>query len=253
MKYYIHTIPKAGTYLIAQFMENMGIDNTGFHISQEEYLDTKKFSLKENSEIPSSTEKYENFISVLRRLKDNQMAFGHLPVPVMSWNFPAYYFICSYRHPKKTLLSEFIDFRFRRKDIPFVSKEEVESDQEAFILYLHNHGPIHMRIFSGLIAAATLFNGKIFSRYPAEKAIFINFDDFLNSSAPAMDIVQQFGLDTTRCERAWQEALNSETKTKATDLKIDRDAFWTEDALKALEDLDCQAFLSQARNAGLVL
>lgn len=253
MKLYIHTVPKAGTYLLAAFMENMGFDNTGYHVSQDNYLDTRKFSLDENAKTPSITNVQQYFVTLLRGLHDNQMAFGHLPVATLSWALPAYRFICAYRHPKKTLLSEFIDFRFRRLDVDFVSRDLIKDDGEAFVRYLNEHGPIHMTVFSGMLATATLFSNPVFIRYPANRAIFINFDDFLQSSGPAHAIAQHYGLDAQRVDDAWQKALATETKTNATSLKIDRDALWTAEALAAADHLDLEAYVASARAVGLDL
>jgi hypothetical protein len=253
MKLYIHTVPKAGTYLLAAFMENMGFDNTGYHVSQDNYLDTRKFSLDENAKTPSITIEQQYFVILLRGLSDNQMAFGHLPVATLSWALPRYRFICAYRHPKKTLLSEFIDFRFRRLDVDFVSRSLIKDDAEAFVHYLNKHGPTHMTVFSGMIATATLFNNPVFIRYHADRVVFINFDDFLQTSGPAHTIAQHYGLDEKRVDDAWQSALATETKTNATSLKIDRDALWSAEALAAADKLDLETYVDSARAAGLDL
>ncbi|WP_305664039.1 sulfotransferase domain-containing protein [Frigidibacter sp.] len=251
MKLYIYTIPKSGTYLLAAFMENMGFDNTGYHVSQDDYLDTKRFTFEENARTPSITSVEQYFITRLRSLHDNQMAFGHVPVPILSWALPDYRFICVYRHPRKTLLSEFIDFRFRRIDVDFVSREVIQDDREAFLRYLNEHGPIHMTVFSDMLAAATLFNNPLFRQYPSDRVIFINFDGFLHNSGPAHAIAQHYGLDTRRVDDAWQDALATETKTNATTLNLDRDAFWTAEAVAAADRLDLEAYVTSARSAGL--
>ena len=57
MKYYIYTIPKSGTYFLAELLERIGLFNTGWHIEIFDYLDTKIFDLNVNSKFPSETSK----------------------------------------------------------------------------------------------------------------------------------------------------------------------------------------------------
>jgi len=253
MKLYIHTVPKSGTYLLAAFMERLGFENTGYHVSRDDYLDTKKFALDINAKTPSVTSVDEYFVTLLRSLHENQVAFGHVPVPMLSWALPEYRFICAYRHPRTTLLSEFIDFRFRRIDVGFVSRDLIQDDREAFVRYLEEHGPVHMAVFSGMLAAATLFSNPLFSNYPSDRAIFVNFDAFLRSSGPAHAIAQHCGLDPGRADIAWHEALAAETKTDATSLILERSAFGTAEAVAAADRLDLGAYVAGARAAGLCL
>jgi hypothetical protein len=50
-KGYIYTIPKAGTYLMSEFLSQIGSNSTGWHISLNQYLDTLGF----NDEIKKQT------------------------------------------------------------------------------------------------------------------------------------------------------------------------------------------------------
>ena len=250
LKIYIHTIPKAGTYLLAEYIENLGFHNTGYHISQNNYLDTKSFNHEENAVTPSITAKNKFFIAQLRSLRKRDVAFGHLPAPLVNWLFPDMYFVCAYRNPRKTLVSEFVDFRFRRSDVRWLSKEKIAGDADAFATYLRNHGAIHMSIFSQMLAAATLFQDPIFTRYEAQKAIFVNFDDFLAGPGEARRIAEFLGVDVTMAEEARTRAISAETKTKATNLDIDRAAFWTEEAEAIYHDLQIPAYIQKAVDTG---
>ena len=253
MNIYIHTIPKAGTYLLAEYLECMGLSNSGFHVEIDRYLDTKLFITADNAKRPSATEVNKFFTQTLRELKHNEFAFGHLPAPICAWALENYKFICAYRNPRKTLLSEFLDFRYRRDDVEFVSREVIKDDHEAFVTYLRDHGPIHMSVFSEMLAVVTLFSDPLFSSYDLARVIFVNFDNFLMDSTAATAIAHHLGLDETRAEDAWKSAIAAETKTKATNLSIDRNSFWTEATEAAAASLNLEAYTDRARMLGLEL
>ena len=230
MKIYVYTIPKAGTYLLAEFLGHMGFENTGYHIDLDGYLETKALSLEVNVKTPEATRVNQSFINTLEGMPDNSVAFGHLAVPLvpfLGWKLPGFSFVCSYRHPRKTLVSEFIDFRFRRKDIEWLSFDAIADNAEAFGQYLTHHGPIHLTIFLQFVAYSTLFNDSLFQSCNLERSIFVNFDSFLHDPAEALRIANFLGCAPAIGMAAREAAFAAETKTKALDLEIDRDSLWT--------------------------
>jgi len=251
VKIYIYTIPKAGTYLLAEFLERLGFENSGFHVDLESYLDTKKLSLEVNAQTPEAARVDQFFVGTLKGMPDNSLAFGHLAVPLLGWALPRFSFVCSYRHPRKTLVSEFIDFRFRRKDVEWLSFDTIADDAEAFGQYLIHHGPIHLRIFSQFVACSTLFNDPFFQRYTPERSIFVNFDTFLKDPSESVRIAEHFGRDAATGLAAREAALAAETKTKAVDLEIDRDSLWTAENERLYEDLGVFNAVERARSTGL--
>lgn len=251
MKIYIYTIPKAGTYLLAEFLERLGFENSGFHVAQYYYLDTHALTLKVNSQTPEVARVDRFFVGTLQSMPEESVAFGHLPIPLAGWAFPSFNFIFSFRHPRKTLVSEFIDFRFRRKDIDWLNFEVIPDDRKAFSAYLRNHGPIHMSIFSDFVACSTLFNDPFFQRYTPERSIFVNFDTFLKDPSEAVRIAEHFGRDAATGLAAREAALAAETKTKAVDLEIDRDSLWTAENERLYEDLGVFNAVERARSTGL--
>lgn len=251
MKIYIYTVPKAGTYLLAEFMERMGVINTGFHLERDHYLDTKALDLKTNTKNPSASLKEGYFLAVLNSMNQGELAFGHLSVPLCAWAFPDLIFICSHRHPKKTLASEFIDFRFRRFDVEWLSPDVIPDDQDAFLDYLMHHGPIHMSIVSEMLAACALFKNPLFNNNDTRKAVFINFDSFLQSEKEAMKIIEFLNLDTSLAAKAWKEALEADTKTKAKTLEFSRKALWTDSAEQIFEELHGNEMVRMGRELGL--
>ena len=227
MKVYIYTIPKAGTYFIAEFLERLGFNNTGFHINQKRFLDTKKFGLVENARTPSLAMVEQPFMKTIRSMKDNDLAFGHFPLPLMAWLNPQFQFVCAYRHPRKTLVSEFVDFRFRRSDVPWISREKVTDDREAFTLFLEKHGANHATIFSQMLAISMLVSEPLCTMFPESKFHFLNFDRLISNSGIAVELAQSLGVWTDNIEEIHAATLLAETKTKAGDIEFDRDAIWS--------------------------
>lgn len=253
MKLFIYTVPKSGTYLLAEFMGFLGFSNTGYHVSINDFLDTRGFGFEENSKTPSVAEKEQFFSDTLLSLREGEIAFGHLPAPLVGWAFPDFKFICSYRHPEKTLLSEFVDFRFRRDDVNWLSRDECPNDIDAFAVYLRNHGPIHLSIFSEMLAVAALYREPLLNGFLRSNLIFVNFDCFLRSPVEAVRIADRFDRDPVFALQARQKALAANTKTKAVGLEVDRESFWNEETKKIYAGLKVEALVEKGRELGLDL
>ncbi len=230
MKVYIFTIPKAGTYFIAELLERLGFNNTGYHVSQKRLLDTKKLDLESNAKTPSKAMVEQNFTKTLREMKDNDLAFGHFPVPLMAWLQPQFRFVCAYRHPRKTLISEFIDFRFRRSDVKWISRDTIPDDREAFATYLVRHGENHAAIFSQMLAVSLLVAEPLCTRYPSEHFHFLNFDHLLADVEVARGLAAALGVNSIDIARVHAETLMAETKTKSSGTEVDRNSLWSDRA-----------------------
>ena len=250
MKIYIYTIPKAGTYFLADFIGRLGFSDTGFHISQKSFLDTKKFDQETNARFPSKTKEKQLFYRTLNRMADGDVAFGHFPAPLMSWMFPDFFFVCAYRHPRQTLMSEFIDFRFRRADIAWISQEAIADDRQAFCAYLIRHGQAHMAIFSQMLSVTLLLNEPLCRRFQLERMHLLNFERFLQGPEGASALAERLGVDPALAPAALAATRAAETKTKATDLQIDRAALWSDEAEDLYAALDAEAFVLRGRDLG---
>lgn len=253
MKIYIYTIPKAGTYFLADFVDRLGFNNTGYHLSRTSFLNTRKLDLKTNAEFPGQAKESQGFMKTLRNLGNGDAVFGHFPVPLMGWMFPDFRFVCAYRHPRKTLVSEFIDFRFRRKDINWISRETIADDQEAFCAYLERHGEAHMSVFSNMIAATLLRNEELCVRFPAERSYLLNFETLLKDPGEAGRLAGYLGSDPQAGMDALEATLAAETKTKATNIELDRDALWSDRAETAYETLRAEDYARRGRELGWTL
>jgi hypothetical protein len=253
MKIYIYTIPKAGTYFLADFVSRLGFNNTGWHASRGNVLNTIGFDAETNSRYPSRTVEKQPFMRTLNLMNDGDLAFGHFAVPLMGWLFPGFFYICAYRHPRETLVSEFVDFRFRRKDVGWLSQERVPDDKEAFSLFLAKHGPNHMGVFSQMLAVTLLQRERLCHAFEPERFHILNFNSLLNDPGAARALAAALGKSSEEAAAALEATKQAETKTKATDLAIDREALWSDAAEEFYHDLDAEAFVERGRQLGWAL
>lgn len=249
MKIYVNTIPKSGTYFMAEFLEGLGYRNTGLHVAYDHVLRTKDHSLRVNVETPSKTAEKCPYRDAISGLAPGDVAFGHFPVALRPLRFPDLFFVCCYRHPRKTLMSEFVDFRFRRKDVGWIAPDEIADDRAAFVTYLRHQGPVQMEKWQDLLRAAWLvrLHWPGFSR---RRYFFCNFDDMIAGEAPATRLAIALGADPSRVPAALSTALAAETKTKATDLNLDRNAFWSDEAEVAYRALGADRMVRRGRRLG---
>ena len=77
MKLYLYTLPKAGTYFMAELIGRLGYSNTGYHVERLRYLDTKSLDTKTNREMPDRAARNMACFDLMRRLRDREFAFGH--------------------------------------------------------------------------------------------------------------------------------------------------------------------------------
>jgi hypothetical protein len=251
MKIYIYTIPKAGTYLLAELVTRLGFVNTGFHVNRDRYLDTLSLDPETNARFPSRAMKKQDFLRTLGDMQPGELAFGHFPVPMMGWLLPDFVFVCAYRHPRQTLVAEFIDFRFRRQDVRWVAPAAIPDDRAAFREYLRRHGEGHMAIFSQMLGLTLLLKEPLCSRFQeGQRFHLVAFDRLRGDPAEAERLARFLRVDPARARAAHAQALAAETKTKATGLAIDRAALWSDEAEAYYAALDAEAYVRRGRELG---
>jgi len=255
MSVYIYTLPKAGTYFFAELLSNLGLNDTGYHLSRFSYLDTKAYSLEQNAATPGVAKIRKFFVPVVRKMQDNDVFFGHFALPRNLHVAPTHMkYICSYRNPEKTLVSEFIDFRFRRTDVGWLSREKVPDDFEAFELFLERHGlGPHLSIFKKIVVYHGTINHPLEDPEEREKVYFANFETVLKEPDMVRQIAEFLGISLQEgaAEAIHQKTLLAETKTKAVDLEVDRDLLWTDRARAIYAASDFPRAVSIAQEQGL--
>ncbi len=190
------------------------------------------------------------FRNTLREMPETSLAFGHFAVPLMAALFPTFRFLCCYRHPRATLVSEFIDFRFRRKGVKWILPEAIADDRDAFVTYLRRQGEAHLNIVSQMIAVTMLQADPIARRLDFHRPHMVSFDAMLDGLDEAEGIADFLGVDLARVPAALEDTRNAETKTKATELQIDRKALWSDEAEEVCRVLGVDAFVQRGRDLG---
>jgi hypothetical protein len=255
MSTYIYTQPKAGTYFIAELLSNLGFHNTGIHLSMNNFLDTKRLSLEQNIATPGLASVDKFFVPVVREIGRRDVIFGHFPLPLNRHVAPPHMkYICSYRSPERALVSEFIDFRFRRSDVLWVSHDAVADDVEAFELYLERHGlGPHLSIFKNIV----VYHGTVTHplEEPKERArvCFVHFDTLLTQPNKVRQLAAFLGVEISEqtAKVIHHKTLTVETKTKATMLDIERETLWSDRARALFRNSDFPLAIARAKEQGL--
>lgn len=246
-KVYIYTIPKAGTYLMSEFLSRLGIQNSGWHISENKYLDTKKFDDQTNKVEPSKTKVVRPYLQSFKRLPRGWHAFGHFnPLFVCAGELNKYRVIAVKRSLKEVLVSEFVDFRFRRADVHFVHRNVIPDSVKAFEVYMKVHAPIIKNIAHNFVLLERLQSDHDYVQLVgANRFHFVDFKSFLSpQTGPslALDIARHVGVQVGQEEvcSIWQQALAADNKTKSDGVSMDveRDALWSQRALELYAQLN---------------
>lgn len=252
---YIYTMPKAGTYFFATFLEALGLEDTGFHINRLVYLDTRAHPVEVNMRTPGKARVKQFFVPVVRQLAPHQVAFGHFPLPIHHEVLgKAGFYVCAYRDPRRTLVSEFIDFRFRRTDVKWILPETEADDQAAFLLYLKQQGlKGHLSVFRDMVFLRSATLSPIGPPVLKSNTIFVNFDEIRANPKAALPLVHflQVPLSESEVLECLQTALSAETKTKATEIEIDRQALWSDEAEALYANSQFPAIKAMAEELGL--
>ena len=245
---YIYTIPKAGTYLMSAFVHALGWASSGWHVAQNKVLRTLELDERTNREEPSLAMAPTNYLNSFRTLPEAQHSFGHfnpLFVPTTLLMDKEYRVLALRRHPREVLVSEFIDFRHRRRDVAWVSVAAVPDHAEAFALYLRQHGPVIRNICTQFLL---LDHVQALPDYRAlcggPRVMTLDFRAFVgdaNGPDAALAIARFLGDERGGAEIAAlrEQALAADNKTKATELALpyERQALWTSAAHEAYEAL----------------
>lgn len=251
MKLYIFTQPKAGTYFLAGLAARLGFADTGWHVSFDGYLDTRAHDLDTNVRHPSRTAAQRPAWETMQAVPDRGLLFGHCPLPLMPMAFPAFSFLCAYRHPRRALVSEFVDFRFRRRDVDWAMPEAEPDDRAAFLRYLEFQAPQHLAVLSDMLSLAGLVADPLAAAFAEDRFAFVDFERLrADPQAAAGPLSRLLCAERAAIAAAHAATLAAETKTKATDLDLDRTALWTPAAEAAYRALEADLFVAKGRALG---
>jgi hypothetical protein len=227
---YIYTLPKAGTYLLSSTLEELGLPNSGFHISFTSYLDTLAFSPEISRKLPSSTRVNSQYIKTFKQCA-GKMAFGHLsPAFLPPGIFKKTNVIASYRDPCEILISEFNDFRFIRNDVAFCSKDAEPNDAAAFTRYLERQAPVIRDIMIEMCRYLDSFSNTLYRPKYSECAPVVIDYNRLKDPDYLVSLDQLFDKLLPQSKQTFTLALASTfvkpTKTKSSGYNFDVQKLW---------------------------
>lgn len=92
--------------------------------------------------------------------------------------------------------------------------------------------------------------------YTPDKIHFINFDEVLRAEKYILNVLKNFlpnETDTKSILLAIERVKQKETKTKATNIRIDRNELWSNEAEQVYDFLGFEKFLDKAKALGMRL
>ena len=237
---YVFTIPKAGTYFLAGLMGWFGWHDSGWHVAERFVLETHGTDLATNARNPLAVRREQLHTVTLDRLPAGHLCFGHMnPMLFQQPHAGEVAVLACRRRPRDVLVSEFIDFRFRREDelVEFVSRRRIADDREAFAVYMRDHAPVIADICATLVAYRALRGTGYWTRTrPLAPYVEVAFEDLMGADPlPALRrLAESCGVraGNDRLLQVLQAAKQAENKTKSVglELPIARQALWTPDA-----------------------
>ena len=135
--------------------------------------------------------------------------------------------------------------------MPGLMPEAIPNDQDAFCSYLQHHAPHHVQIFSEMLGLRVMQQDPLFRQYDSSQFFWVNFDKMLNSDAEALAMGRHFGFRDTQTLDAYKIALTTNAKTKASGIRIDREALWSGEANELYARLNCDAIVARMTATGL--
>ena len=107
-----------------------------------------------------------------------------------------------------------------------------------------------MNIFAKMIGVTLLANEALYQAQDGYRFHMLNFDSILADPKAAIDLAKALGVGPEKAIAALEESRNAETKTKATGLGIDREAFWSDRAEELYRKLNAEAIVARGKELG---
>ena len=76
---FVQTVPKSGTYLVAEILKNLGVIFSGIHLSHWNLVDERNATLEQLRTNPDRFNSKADFPTAVSIIKNGQFAVGHIP------------------------------------------------------------------------------------------------------------------------------------------------------------------------------
>jgi hypothetical protein len=226
------SIPKSGTYLVAELLKTLGYRWTGMHLAESAYTDYTDSSLDEARQDPGRFARNEPLSLSLARIQAGEFAVGHLPfkddVIQMTAPFKRLYVTRSLR----LALISYMRFlqatgRLGAKHLPWYSIPDL---RERSCVFLRTTAPyLLMRFYRGMTGWS-----KFFDAFP------VRFEDLTGDAERAARTIESIAsfleVPTPDAPHILRAILESETITKSEGL-TQLDDYWSPQAEKLFVEI----------------
>jgi Sulfotransferase domain len=219
------SIPKSGTYLVAELLKAMGYRWTGMHLAETAYTDYRGSALEEARQDPGRFARSEPLNLSLARIRSGEFAVGHLPfkddVVQMTAPFKRLYLTRSLR----LALISYMRFlhatgRLGAKHLPWYSIPDL---RQRCSVFLQTTAPYLLaRFYQGMAGWPKLTD-----------ALAVRFEDLTGDAERATRTIESIaaflGVPIGDAQSILRESLATETITKSDGLTRFED-YWSPEA-----------------------
>ncbi len=226
------SMPKSGTYLVAELLKTLGYRWTGMHLAETAYTDYSGSRLQEAREDPGRFARSEPLGTALTRIHAGEFAVGHLPFKddVIEATRPFRRLFVT-RDLRSALIS-YMRFmqttgRLGARHLAWYSLSDPRQQCQVF---LQTSAPYMLkRFYAGMVGWSKLAG-----------TLQVRFEDLTNGGAPATDAVESVArfLGIANCEAGaiLRTSLANETLTKSEGLTRLAD-YWSDEAEKRFVEI----------------
>jgi Sulfotransferase domain len=219
------SLPKAGTYLVAEVLKALGYGWTGMHLAEKAYSDYKGADLDEARNNPGRFARHELLEQSLSRIGAGEFAVGHLPCKAEIISATASFKRLYLTRDLRTALISYMRFmqatgRFGAKDLPWYP---IPDPRQRLARFLATTAPnLLARLYAGLSG---------WLQMPA--VMHVRFEDLMHDPETALGVVESIAafLGVASCDPSdiLQKSLASQTITKSEGLTR-LDDYWSPEA-----------------------
>jgi hypothetical protein len=219
------SIPKAGTYLMAEVLKALGYGWTGMHLAEAAYSDYKGADLDEARVNPGRFARSEPLWQSLSRIRAGEFAVGHLPCKAEVVGFTACFRRLYLTRDLRTALISYMRFlqstgRMGAKELSWYS---IFDPKERLLNFLTTSAP---QLLDGLYH-------DLAGWLHVPGVLHVRFEDLVHDSETAVRVVESVAgflrVPAGDTRGALSRTLASETITKS-DGRTRLDDFWSPEA-----------------------
>jgi hypothetical protein len=219
------SLPKAGTYLVAEVLKALGYGWTGMHLAEKAYSDYKGADLDEARNNPGRFARNEPLEQSLSRIGAGEFAVGHIPCKAEIISATASFKRLYLTRDLRTALISYMRFlqstgRFGAKELPWYP---IPDPRERLVRFLATSATnLLARLYAGLSG---------WSQMPA--VLHVQFEDLTDDPEMAIRVVESIAafLNVASCDAGdiLKRSLASRTITKSEGL-TQIDDYWSPEA-----------------------